>query len=159
MKPEPIFAGVEALRAAHGPGRVSSFPPGILLTPETAARLSKEEHLILLCGRYEGVDQRVADHLADEELSIGDYVLSGGELPALVLIDAVAGSCRGSGGPGGAAQRLVLAGDPGGAHYTRPRDFRGWTVPTFSCRGTTPPSPRGARRKGSAGRRGTARTC
>ena len=85
MKPEPIFAGVEALRAAHGPGRVILLSPaGSLLTPEAAARLAKEDHLILLCGRYEGVDQRVADHLADEELSIGDYVLSGGELPALV---------------------------------------------------------------------------
>jgi len=72
MKPEPIFAGVEALRAAHGPGRVVLLSPR--LPPDAGDRrpAGEGEHLILLCGRYEGVDQRVADHLADEELSIGD---------------------------------------------------------------------------------------
>ena len=131
MKPEPIFAGVEALRAAHGPGRVVLLSPaGSLLTPETAARLAKEEHLILLCGRYEGVDQRVADHLADEELSIGDYVLSGGELPALVLIDAVARFLPGVlGDPVAAHNDSFSHGILEAPHYTRPRDFRGWTVP------------------------------
>jgi tRNA (guanine37-N1)-methyltransferase len=131
MKPEPIFAGVEALRAAHGPGRVILLSPaGSLLTPESAARLAKEDHLILLCGRYEGVDQRVADHLADEELSIGDYVLSGGELPALVLIDAVARFLPGVlGDPAAAHNDSFSQGILEAPHYTRPRDFRGWTVP------------------------------
>jgi tRNA (guanine37-N1)-methyltransferase len=131
MKPEPIFAGVEALRAAHGPGRVILLSPaGSLLTPEAAARLSKEDHLILICGRYEGVDQRVADHLADEELSIGDYVLSGGELPALVLIDAVARFLPGVlGDPAAPHNDSFSQGILEAPHYTRPRDFRGWTVP------------------------------
>ena len=131
MKPEPIFSGVEALRAAHGPGRVILLSPaGSLLTPETAARLAKEDRLTLVCGRYEGVDQRVADHLADEELSIGDYVLSGGELPALVLIDAVARFLPGVlGDPAAAHNDSFSQGILEAPHYTRPRDFRGWTVP------------------------------
>ena len=131
MKPEPIFAGVEALRAAHGPGRVILLSPsGALLTPETAARLAREEHLVLICGRYEGVDQRVADHLADEEISIGDYVLSGGELPALVLIDAVARFLPGVlGDPGAPHNDSFSQGFLEAPHYTRPRVFRGWEVP------------------------------
>jgi tRNA (guanine37-N1)-methyltransferase len=131
MKPEPIFAGVEALREAHGPGRVILLSPaGALLTPETAARLAREEHLVLICGRYEGVDQRVADHLADEELSIGDYVLSGGELPALVLIDAVARFLPGVlGDPGAPHNDSFSQGFLEAPHYTRPRVFRGWEVP------------------------------
>jgi tRNA (guanine37-N1)-methyltransferase len=86
--------------------------------------------LFLLCGRYEGVDQRVADHLADEELSIGDYVLSGGELPALVLIDAVARFLPGVlGDPSAPHNDSFSHGILEAPHYTRPRDFRGWTVP------------------------------
>jgi len=131
MKPEPIFAGVEALAAAHGPGRVVLLSPaGPLLTPETAARLAREGHLILVCGRYEGVDQRVADHLADEEVSIGDYVLSGGELPALVLIDAVARFLPGVlGDPEAPHKDSFSQGFLEAPHYTRPREFRGWSVP------------------------------
>jgi len=131
MKPEPIFAGAEALAAAHGPGRVVLLSPaGALLTPEVAGRLSREGRLTLVCGRYEGVDQRVADHLADEEVSIGDYVLSGGELPALVLIDAVARFLPGVLGDPGAPHRDSFSeGVLEAPHYTRPREFRGWTVP------------------------------
>ena len=131
MKPEPIFAGVEALRASHGPGRVILLSPaGSLLSPEIAGRLAREERLILICGRYEGVDQRVADHLADEEISIGDYVLSGGELPALVLIDAVARFLPGVlGDPAAPHNDSFSQGILEAPHYTRPRDFRGWTVP------------------------------
>ncbi len=131
MKPEPIFAGVEALAAAHGPGRVVLLTPaGALLSPAVAERLAKEARLVLICGRYEGVDQRVADHLADEEISIGDYVLSGGELPAMVLIDAVARFLPGVLGDPGAPHRDSFAeGVLEAPHYTRPRDFRGWTVP------------------------------
>jgi len=131
MKPEPIFAGVEALLAAHGPGRVILLSPaGTRLSPEVAERLAGEGHLILICGRYEGVDQRVADHLADEEISIGDYVLSGGELPAMVLIDAVARFLPGVlGDPEAARKDSFSAGMLEAPHYTRPRVFRGWAVP------------------------------
>jgi tRNA (guanine37-N1)-methyltransferase len=131
MKPEPIFAGVEALAAAHGEGRVILLSPaGNLLTPETAARLARGDRLTLICGRYEGVDQRVADHLADEELSIGDYVLTGGELPALVLIDAVARFLPGVlGDPEAPHKDSFSHGFLEAPHYTRPREFRGWTVP------------------------------
>jgi tRNA (guanine37-N1)-methyltransferase len=131
MKPEPIFAGVEALVGTYGPGRVILLSPsGALLAPETAARLAREEHLILICGRYEGVDQRVADHLADEEISIGDYVLSGGELPALVLIDAVARFLPGVlGDPDAPHKDSFSQGFLEAPHYTRPREFRGWPVP------------------------------
>jgi len=131
MKPEPIFAGVEALAAAHGPGRVVLLSPaGRLLSPETAERLAREDRLTLICGRYEGVDQRVADHLADEEISIGDYVVSGGELPAMVLIDAVARFLPGVlGDPEASHKDSFSAGMLEAPHYTRPREFRGWTVP------------------------------
>jgi tRNA (guanine37-N1)-methyltransferase len=131
MKPEPIFAGVEALAAAHGPGRVVLLSPaGTRLSSQLAERLSKEERLVLVCGRYEGVDQRVADHLADDEISIGDYVLSGGELPAMVLIDAVARFLPGVLGDPDAPHRDSFSeGVLEAPHYTRPRDFRGWTVP------------------------------
>jgi tRNA (guanine37-N1)-methyltransferase len=131
MKPEPIFAGVEALAAAHGPGRVVLLSPaGTRLSPQIAERLAKEERLVLVCGRYEGVDQRVADHLADDEISIGDYVLSGGELPAMVLIDAVARFLPGVLGDPDAPHRDSFSeGVLEAPHYTRPREFRGWTVP------------------------------
>ena len=131
MKPEPIFAGVEALVESHGPGSVLLLSPaGTRLSPEVAERLAREEHLILICGRYEGVDQRVADHLADEEISIGDYVLSGGELPAMVLIDAVARFLPGVlGDPEAAHKDSFSEGMLEAPHYTRPRVFRGWAVP------------------------------
>ena len=131
MKPEPIFAGVEALRERFGPGKaVLLSPQGETLTSSLARRLASEEHLILICGRYEGVDQRVADHLADLEVSIGDYVLTGGELPALVLIDAVARFLPGVLGDPMASSRdsfeEALLEAP---QYTRPRLFRGHAVP------------------------------
>ncbi len=131
MKPEPVFAGVEALRERFGPGKaVLLSPQGELLTPVLARRLAGEEHLILVCGRYEGVDQRVADHLADLEVSIGDYVLTGGELPALVLIDAVARFLPGVlGDPQAPYRDSFEEGLFEGPQYTRPRVFRGHAVP------------------------------
>lgn len=131
MKPEPIFAGVEALRERFGQGKaVLLSPQGVPLSSVLARRLSAEEHLILICGRYEGVDQRVADHLADLEVSIGDYVLSGGELPALVLIDAVARFLPGVlGDPLASSRDSFEEGLFEGPQYTRPRSFRGHTVP------------------------------
>ncbi len=150
MKPEPIFEAIEtvlglssALSEVEGQGEVESPPqpdstiPIILLTPQgrvfnqsIAQELSQHARIILLCGRYEGIDERIREHLVTDEISIGDYVLTGGELPALILIDAIA--------------RLLpdVLGDPTGAqddshamglleypHYTRPPEFRGWKIP------------------------------
>lgn len=132
MKPEPIFAGVESIRERFGPGKVLLFSPaGEPLSPSLARRFAEEEtHLILICGRYEGVDQRVADHLADGEVSIGDYVLTGGELPALVLIDAVTRFLPGVlGDPEAPHNDSFSEGVLEAPHYTRPRSFRGHEVP------------------------------
>lgn len=131
IKPEPIFAGVESLRERFGPGKaVLLSPQGETLTSTLARRLSAEEHLILICGRYEGVDQRVADYLTDLEISIGDYVLTGGELPALVLIDAVARFLPGVlGDPLASSRDSFEEGLLEAPQYTRPRSFRGYEVP------------------------------
>ena len=99
MKPEPFFAAVDRIREERGEPAaiVMTTPDGERFTHRDAERLSRLPHVVFLCGRYEGVDDRVRRHLATEELSIGDYVLSGGELPALVMIDALArfGALRG----------------------------------------------------------------
>ncbi len=129
LKPEPLFACVEALR---GPGSrvILLDPQGRPFGQETARELSRVEHLILLCGRYEGVDERVRDHLVDDEISIGDYVLTGGELPALVVTDAVVRLLPGALGDEAApGQDSFGAGLLEGPHYTRPEEFRGWRVP------------------------------
>jgi tRNA (guanine37-N1)-methyltransferase len=135
---EPPFGGgggmvmkPEAIRARFGPGKaVLLSPQGERLTHRLARRLAGEEHLILVCGRYEGVDQRVADHLADFEVSIGDYVLTGGELPALVLVDAVARFVPGViGDPLAPDRDSFEEGILEGPQYTRPREFRGYPVP------------------------------
>ena len=131
LKPEPIFRAVESVL---GP---SPDCPVILLTPQgrlfdqqVAAELAAYEHLALICGRYEGVDERVREHLATDELSIGDYVLTGGELPAMVIIDAVARLVPGVLGARWAAEEDSHAsGLLEGPHYTRPAEYRGWPVP------------------------------
>ena len=148
MKPDPVFEAVESvlgLNTDQTPpepfdqtqGRPDSNIPIILLTPQgrvfnqsIAQELSQHSHIILICGRYEGIDERIREHLVTDEISIGDYVLTGGELPALILIDAIS--------------RLLpdVLGDPTGAqddshamglleypHYTRPPEFRGWKTP------------------------------
>lgn len=131
MKPEPIFAGVESLREKFGPGKaVLLSPQGEKLDSSLARRLAAEPHLVLVCGRYEGVDQRVADHLADLEVSIGDYVLTGGELPALVLVDAAARFLPGVlGDPMASSRDSFEEGILEAPQYTRPRSFRGHDVP------------------------------
>lgn len=129
LKPEPLFACVEALR---GPGSrvILLDPQGRPFGQEMARELSRVEHLVLLCGRYEGVDERVRDHLVDDEISIGDYVLTGGELPALVVTDAVVRLLPGALGDEAApGQDSFGAGLLEGPHYTRPEEFRGWRVP------------------------------
>lgn len=131
MKPEPIFAAVES---------VLGQPPGcplILLTPQgrlfdqcVAMELAAHPRLGLLCGRYEGIDERVRQHLVSDEISIGDYVLTGGELPALMLIDAVSRLLPGVlGDPDGAQDDLHASGLLEYPHYTRPVEFRGWRTP------------------------------
>jgi len=132
MRPEPLFRCVEQLREDVDPaGRVVLLTPqGRLLNQKGAQELSDVDRLILLCGRYEGVDERVRLHLADDELSIGDYVLGGGELAALVVVETVVRLLPGA---LGSAASLDEESHSGGLleypHYTRPPDFRGWTVP------------------------------
>jgi tRNA (guanine37-N1)-methyltransferase len=132
MKAEPLFKAVEGVTALDSPeGRVILLTPqGRLLNHDVAAELAREPRLILVCGHYEGVDERVREHLVDDEISIGDYVLSGGELPALVVIEAVARRL-----PGVLGSETSLAEDSHAQglleypQYTRPAEFRGWTVP------------------------------
>lgn len=144
LKPEPMFASVEAIVAqrraeadhaeASGERRraiILTSPDGERLTHAVAERLSALDHLVILCGRYEGVDERVREHLATDVISIGDYVVSGGELPALVIVDAVA-RLR----PGVVGDQASVAGDTFAAgglldypQYTRPAEFRGYGVP------------------------------
>jgi tRNA (guanine37-N1)-methyltransferase len=127
-----------ALEAAYGPDRdrvrkIALAPSGRLFDETLAAELAKESHLALLCGRYEGFDERVVEHLADETISIGRYVLAGGELPAMVLSDAVLRKLPGALGDAQSAVEesysAALEGGPEYPHYTRPASYRGWEVP------------------------------
>jgi tRNA (guanine37-N1)-methyltransferase len=134
LKPEPLLAAIEALAGPKGPERkarvVLLSPQGERLDQAGLARLAREEHLVLVCGRYEGVDQRAIDLGVDLELSIGDYVLSGGELPALVVIEGVARLLPGVvGNPESVAADSFQAGLLEGPHYTRPPVFGGLAVP------------------------------
>jgi tRNA (guanine37-N1)-methyltransferase len=146
LKPEPLFAAVDRIRAERCAGDRASdgaaaqgcrhaiiltSPDGERLTHAVAERLSTLDHLVVLCGRYEGVDERVREHLATEAISIGDYVLSGGELPALVIVDAVARLI-----PGVVGDAASVTGDTFAREglldfpqYTRPAEFRGLGVP------------------------------
>ena len=132
LKPEPIFAAVQSLVSSP-----QSSVPIILLSPQgrpftqqVAQELAGQERLVLLCGRYEGVDERVRQHLVTDEISIGDYVLTGGELAAMVVVDAVTRLLPGVLGAVDAAEEDSYAtGLLEGPHYTKPADFRGWTVP------------------------------
>jgi tRNA (guanine37-N1)-methyltransferase len=131
MKPEPIFAAVEtALGNPPALPVILLTPQGAPFTQEKAWALAGSAGFALLCGRYEGVDERVREHLAAEELSIGDYVLSGGELAALVVTEAVARLLPGAlGDEEGARDDSHANGLLEYPHYTRPPEFRGWGVP------------------------------
>ncbi len=144
LKVDVIFAAVESLIANFHPApgtrdsqKESEKLPIILLSPQgrpftqqVAQELAQHPRLLLICGRYEGVDERVRQHLVTDEISIGDYVLTGGELAALVVIDAVARLLPGVLGAEGAAESDSFAGGLlEGPHYTRPVEFRGWQVP------------------------------
>jgi tRNA (guanine37-N1)-methyltransferase len=130
MKPEPFFAAVESLDPERGRVLLLS-PAGRRLDHAFVRELAREEHLTLLCGRYEGVDERVIEHLPAEEVSIGDYVLAGGEVPALVVIEVVTRLVPGVIGKEESHERDSFA-DPGlldHPQYTRPAEFRGKAVP------------------------------
>ncbi|RPJ51865.1 MAG: tRNA (guanosine(37)-N1)-methyltransferase TrmD [Acidobacteria bacterium] len=132
LKPEPIFLAVEKLseKAIDRQHVVLLTPQGRLFDQAAANRLSLKANVTLICGRYEGVDQRVTDHLVDEEISIGDYVLSGGEYAALVIVDAVSRLIPGVVAKGGSVlQESFMDGMLDYPHYTRPPEFRGWQVP------------------------------
>ncbi len=139
LKPEPIFLAVEEILPERGKDKkvVLLSAQGRLFHQDIAREFSQLSELVLICGRYEGVDERVAEHLADEEISIGDYVLSGGELAAAVVVDAVARLVPGVvGKPGSvAAESFSLRDEEGRTvlldwpHYTRPAEFRGLRVP------------------------------
>src|SRR2546421_9796376 len=129
MKPEPIFAAVEELKTQESKIILMS-PAGRRLDQEVATNLSKESHLIVVCGHYEGVDQRVIEHLVDLEISIGDYVLTNGAIAAVVLVDAVVRLLPGVlGHDQSAADDSFTGGLLEGPQYTRPAEFRGWRIP------------------------------
>lgn len=135
LKPEPLAACIGALRG-EGSRVILLDPAGRRLTQEVARELAAERHLVLVCGRYEGVDERVREHLVDEEISIGDFVVTGGELPALVVTDAVARLLPGALGDAEAPARDSFArGLLEHPHYTRPEAFRGWVVPAVLLSG------------------------
>ena len=155
LKPEPLFEAVESLLGHTVGDSQNAVAPedgtaillmsaaGRLFTQDTAERYAALERLIVICGRYEGVDERVAEHLATEEVSVGDYVLSGGELPAAIVVDAVTRLLPGAVGNEASTQNesfqryehsVRKIGEGPGAlldfpHYTRPAEFRGWKVP------------------------------
>lgn len=130
MKPEPVIEAVEAVRA-HNPGPVILMEPwGERLDQKLAAELAQEPGLIIVCGRYEGIDDRVRSALAAREVSIGDYVVSGGEIPAMVLIDATARLVPGVvGDPASLAQDSFSDEMSGWPQFTRPAEYRGMAVP------------------------------
>ena len=135
FKPEPIFAAVEAIRKDDAAEIVLLSAAGRRFDQAEALRLSRAAQLILICGRYEGVDERVVEHLATAEISIGDFVLSGGEIGAAVIVDAVARYVPGIVGKEESVLRDSFS-DPASVerlveypHYTRPVEFRGWKVP------------------------------
>lgn len=133
LKPEPIFEAVETIKQQLGVGGVPIIlltPQGRLFTQSVARELALQPHLMLICGHYEGLDERVCEHLATDEISIGDYVLSGGELAALVVVDAVVRlipgvlGCQDSASNDSHSNGLLEY-----PQYTRPQVYRGWSVP------------------------------
>lgn len=132
MKAEPIFDAVESIFPERTPKQkvILLSAQGRTFTQQMARELAQIDELLLICGRYEGVDERVAEHLADDEISIGDYVLSGGELAAAVVIDTVARLLPGVlGNEDSSVNESFTEGILDCPQWTRPADFRGWKVP------------------------------
>jgi tRNA (guanine37-N1)-methyltransferase len=142
MKVEPVFAAVESVLGSSA-YQTEGGCPVILLTPQgrvftqvVAMELVRHPRLALICGRYEGVDERIREHLVTDQISIGDYVLTGGELPALILIDALSRLLPGVlGDPDGPFDDSHASGLLEYPHYTRPPEFRGWGVPDILISG------------------------
>ena len=137
MKVEPVFAAVESvLGPESGCPIILLTPQGRVFTQKIAMELAQHARLALICGRYEGVDERIRQHLVTDEISIGDYVLTGGELPSLILIDAVSRLLPGVlGDPDGPFDDSHAAGLLEYPHYTRPPEYRGWGVPEILLSG------------------------
>ena len=151
MKPEPLFAAVEAVQqqADSQAHVVLLTPQGRLLTQEVVEELAAMPRLLLVCGRYEGVDERVREHLVDDEVSIGDYVLSGGEPAAIVLVDALVRRIpEALGNEESLDEESHARGLLEYAHYTRPAEFRGWQVPDVLLSGDHPEVETWRRRQG-----------
>ena len=135
MRPEPLFAAIEAVTTDDSHVILMS-PRGSLFDHAGAERLASYDHLVLVCGRYEGVDQRVIDELIDEEISIGDYVLAGGELAAMVVIESLSRFIPGVlGNPESLATESHASGTLEHPQYTRPAEFRGLKVPEILLSG------------------------
>ena len=138
MKPEPIFRAVETVLGEERPSTrvILLSPQGRLFTQELAWELAAQKRILLICGRYEGVDERVRQHLVDDEISIGDYVLTGGEIPAMVVVDSVIRLLPGVlGDPGAAMKNSHARGLLEHPQYTRPAVFRGYPVPDLLLSG------------------------
>jgi len=139
MKPEPFFEAVDAIRAGSpqtAPRIILTSPQGVPLTHALAQELAREHHLVLLAGHYEGIDERVRQTLATDEISIGDYVLTGGELPAMVIVDAVARFVPGVVGDAASVETDSFSeGLLDYPHYTRPAEYRGMQVPAVLLSG------------------------
>lgn len=130
MMPEPLFNCIESLGLPKKSKVILTSPQGTVFTQQAAKTLAQEENITIICGRYEGIDQRVIDTLVTDEYSIGDYVLTGGELPAMVMIDAISRMLK---GVVGKEESVINDSFYNGIldypHYTRPADFRGLKVP------------------------------
>lgn len=138
LKPQPLFEAVESIIPERSPARkvVLMSAQGRLFDQSVARELAGAEEILLICGRYEGVDERVAEHLADDEISIGDYVLSGGELAACVVMDSVSRLLPGVlGNEASSVQESFTEGILDCPQWTRPADFRGWKAPEVLLNG------------------------
>ena len=136
LKPEPMFAAVESIQSCANKRVILMCPGGKQFTQEKAKELASFDELIFICGHYEGFDARITDNLVDEAISIGDYVLTGGEIPAMVVIDAVSRMLNGVLGSGESAMEdSFYNGLLEYPQYTRPREFRGMTVPEILLSG------------------------
>lgn len=129
MMPQPIGSAVEAVDPEHRARRIYLSPKGETFRQGKVFELLKYEHIVLLCGHYEGIDQRAIDLFIDEEISIGDYVLTGGELPAMVVCDCVARYVEGVISDGSLVDESFAGGALEYPHYTRPAEYRGMRVP------------------------------
>ena len=138
MQCEPIYTCYKAVCEQFGckPHTIYMSPKGKILTQEKSIELSKKENILIICGHYEGVDQRIIDKIVDEEISIGDYVLTGGELPAIVLVDSVARMCEGVlSNEECFTEESIYSGLLEYPHYTRPEVWEGETVPAVLLSG------------------------